>query len=58
MAKGKAPPVAASGPRRVSPMWIVPLVAAILAGALYIDYRRKSGPLITIAFQEGTGLRV
>jgi paraquat-inducible protein B len=43
---------------RVSIVWIVPIVAAIVAGYLVFDRVREMGPQITISFKDGNGLRV
>jgi paraquat-inducible protein B len=39
-------------------MWVVPLVAAAVAGWLVYDRMRQFGPEITIQFRDGSGLRV
>ena len=39
-------------------VWIVPLVAAAVAGYLIVDRLRQFGPEITIQFRDGNGLRV
>ena len=38
---------------RVSPVWLVPLVAAVVAGWLVFENVQKMGPLITIEFNDG-----
>lgn len=38
-------------------MWIVPAVAALLAGYLVYDQVREFGPTITIRFKDGSGLK-
>lgn len=38
--------------------WLVPLVAAIVAGYLVYDRVRQAGPTITIAFADGDGVKV
>ena len=38
--------------------WLVPLVAAIVAGYLVYDRVRQAGPTITIAFTDGDGVKV
>jgi paraquat-inducible protein B len=38
-------------------MWVVPLVAALVAGYLVYDQSREFGPKITIRFKDGTGLK-
>ena len=39
-------------------VWVVPLVAALVAGWLVYQRMREFGPNITIAFADGAGLRV
>lgn len=39
-------------------VWVVPLVAAALAGWLVYERFAKAGPEVTIAFRDGAGLRV
>ena len=39
-------------------VWIVPLVAAIVAGYLVFDRVREYGPQITVHFKDGGGVRV
>src|SRR5688572_30146837 len=43
--------------RGISVIWIVPLVAALIAAYLVYDRVRQAGPRITIRFKDGTGLR-
>lgn len=43
--------------RRLSVVWIVPLVAAVLAGGLYYRGVVQAGPEITIRFNDGNGLK-
>jgi paraquat-inducible protein B len=38
-------------------MWIVPAIAALLAGYLVYDQVREFGPKITIRFKDGSGLK-
>jgi paraquat-inducible protein B len=38
-------------------MWVVPLVAALVAGYLVYDQVREFGPTITIRFKDGSGLK-
>lgn len=38
--------------------WIVPLVAAVIAGYLVLDRVREFGPEVTIRFKDGGGIRV
>src|SRR5262245_62003679 len=41
----------------LSVVWIVPVVAAIVAGWLVYDRYRQYGPDITIRFRDGSGVR-
>lgn len=41
----------------LSVIWVVPLVAAIVAGYLVYDRMQQVGPTITIAFKEGGGVK-
>jgi paraquat-inducible protein B len=41
----------------LSVVWVVPLVAAIVAGYLVWDHLREAGPSITIAFTDGDGVK-
>jgi paraquat-inducible protein B len=43
--------------RYFSIVWIVPVIAAILAAYLAYDHLQQSGPKITISFKDGSGLR-
>jgi paraquat-inducible protein B len=38
-------------------MWVVPVVAALVAGYLVYDQSREFGPKITIRFKDGSGLK-
>src|SRR2546428_13980592 len=38
-------------------VWVVPVVAAIVAGYLIYDHVREFGPKITIKFKDGSGLK-
>ena len=38
-------------------VWVVPAVAALLAGYLVYDQEREYGPTITIRFKDGSGLK-
>ena len=42
----------------ISVVWIVPIVAAIVAGVLIWDRARDFGPVVTIRFDDATGLQV
>jgi paraquat-inducible protein B len=39
-------------------VWVVPLVAALVAGWLVYERMREYGPVITIKFADGAGLRI
>jgi paraquat-inducible protein B len=43
--------------RYFSIVWIVPVIAAILAAYLIYGHLQQSGPKITISFKDGSGLR-
>ncbi len=43
--------------KRISVIWIVPIVAAVVAGWLVYDRVRNVGPAIMIVFEEGQGLQ-
>lgn len=51
------PPAAVKEPFRISPIWIVPVLAAVATAWLVINQIRHSGPLVTITFQNGDGLQ-
>jgi paraquat-inducible protein B len=42
---------------RLSPIWLVPLIAVLIAGWLVWDAVSKRGPLITVTFQSAEGLQ-
>ena len=42
--------------RVISLTWLVPLVAIILTSFLFIKWKLDQGPLITITFDEASGL--
>src|SRR3954470_21442902 len=42
---------------RLSPIWLVPIVAALIAAWLVWDAMAKRGPLITVTFQSAEGLQ-
>ncbi|HTB86202.1 MAG TPA: MlaD family protein [Candidatus Sulfotelmatobacter sp.] len=44
-------------PQRPSIIWIVPVIAAIASAWLVIESVRQSGPLITIYFNNGSGIQ-
>jgi paraquat-inducible protein B len=57
-ASPSSPPSAKLRPQRFSFVWVIPIVAAIIAG--YLGYRTivERGPLATISFQTAEGLAV
>ncbi|GLR78304.1 MCE family protein (plasmid) [Azospirillum oryzae] len=50
------PEVATPSRRRLSPLWILPLVAVLIAGWLGWRWFEERGPQIVITFQSGDGL--
>ena len=42
---------------RLSPIWLVPIIAMLIAGWLVWDAMAKRGPLITVTFQSAEGLQ-
>lgn len=44
--------------RRISPIWFVPVLAALIAGFLAWHTMQKEGPLITIRFANASGIEV
>jgi len=42
---------------RLAIVWVVPLVAAIVAGYLIVSRFQEFGPAITIRFRDGSGSR-
>jgi paraquat-inducible protein B len=42
---------------RISVAWVVPIVAALVAGYLMYDRMREQGPSITITFSDGNGIK-
>ncbi|MCM8737020.1 MlaD family protein [Azospirillum sp. A1-3] len=53
---GHPPEVAMPTRRRLSPLWILPLVAVLIAGWLGWRWYEERGPQIIITFQSGDGL--
>lgn len=43
---------------RLHVVWVVPIVAALIAGYLVVDRVREAGSTITIKFEDGSGLRI
>lgn len=57
MADTNEPPVARIATRRrISAIWLIPLVAVAIGGWLAWDTLSKKGPLITVSFQTAEGL--
>ena len=50
------PSVAVTKGRRLSPVWIVPLLAALAVGYMIYDGIRHRGPTITITFHDAEGI--
>src|SRR6185503_2269715 len=44
-------------PRKFSVVWVVPLIAAVVAAYLVYERAQQGGPRITIRFKDGSGLR-
>lgn len=42
--------------RRVSIVWLVPILAAVVAGGLWLQTLRARGPLVTVVFDDGSSL--
>lgn len=42
--------------RGVSVVWLVPIFAAVIAGGLWLQALRASGPLVTVVFDDGSSL--
>ncbi len=58
-ADGELPKAKVKKPRwNFSIVWVVPVIAAILAGYLLYDRVQQFGPKITIRFRDGTGLKI
>src|SRR5204862_7081205 len=51
------PPASARRSRRVSAIWIIPLVAVAIGAWLAWDTLSKEGPTIRISFESGEGLQ-
>lgn len=43
-------------PRKISPFWLLPLVAFIIGGLLFFQILKEKGEEITIRFQDGAGI--
>jgi paraquat-inducible protein B len=57
MVDGQVPTASAHRRRRISLIWLVPLVTALIAGWLAWDTFSKRGPTITISFNTAEGLQ-
>jgi paraquat-inducible protein B len=57
-AKSELPRARVTRSRWARVVWVVPLVAAIVAGFLIYDRIREYGPEITIRFRDGSGIKV
>jgi paraquat-inducible protein B len=56
---GEPQPRAARAPRRLYRLvWVIPLIAIVVAGKIVVERVREWGPEITIRFSDGGGLRV
>ena len=42
--------------RRISPIWIVPLIALLIAGWLAVKAWRETGPEIEVIFDDAAGI--
>ncbi|MEL6365544.1 MAG: MlaD family protein [Pseudomonadota bacterium] len=49
-------PTTAAKPRRPSPIWLVPIFAAVLAGAVAFNAASEQGPLVEIRFRSAGGV--
>ncbi|MCA9271803.1 MAG: MCE family protein, partial [Phycisphaerales bacterium] len=46
-------------PRRMSTLWIAPVIAlAFVGGLLYMQVRAERGPIVSITFDDASGLEV
>ena len=50
-------PAVIKPPRKFSVVWVVPLIAAVVAAYLVYERAQQGGPRITIRFKDGSGLR-
>ena len=48
----------AAGPRLMQPIWIIPVVAVLIAGWIAVKHFLEQGPTITIQFQSAEGIEV
>lgn len=44
-------------PRRLTWVWLIPAIALVFAAALFVNYGLKRGPVITVVFSSGDGIR-
>ncbi len=52
----EAPEVVVESGRRISPIWLIPIVAVIVAGSLAYQSIQNRGPQIVILFESAEGL--
>ncbi|WGE35216.1 MlaD family protein [Actinobacillus genomosp. 1] len=43
-------------PRKISPFWLLPIVAFVIGGLLFFQILKEQGEMITIRFNEGDGI--
>ena len=46
-----------AGPRLLQPIWIIPVVAVLIAGWIAVKHFLEQGPTITIQFQSATAVK-
>ena len=51
-----AKPAKIKKPRRISPFWLLPIVAFIIGCLLFFQILQERGEIITIRFHEGNGI--
>lgn len=49
-------PAKVRAPRKISPFWLLPLVAFLIGGSLFFQILREQGEEISIRFQDGAGI--
>lgn len=49
-------PAKVRAPRKISPFWLLPLVAFLIGSVLFFQILREQGEQITIRFQDGAGI--
>lgn len=52
----QAAPAKIRQPRKISPFWLLPIVAFCIGAMLFFQILREQGQMITIRFQEGNGI--